>query len=133
MQLQAVNYLAVVAAAAAAVVIGFVWYSPPVFGKRWTALLGRQMQTSSPATGYILVIVLSLITAFVLAQIVAVTGAKTLADGGVAGILVWLGFVATVTASQAVFEGKPLALWTLNNGFQLVSYIVMGAILAAWR
>ena len=34
-----VNYLAVVVAAVVALVIGFIWYSPPVFGNRWMAYL----------------------------------------------------------------------------------------------
>ncbi|TME70083.1 MAG: DUF1761 family protein, partial [Chloroflexi bacterium] len=34
-----VNYLAVVVAAVVALVIGFIWYSPRVFGNRWMAYL----------------------------------------------------------------------------------------------
>jgi hypothetical protein len=44
-----VNYLAVVVAEVVALVIGFVWYSPRVFGNRWMAYLGTtQAQLGIP-------------------------------------------------------------------------------------
>ena len=42
-----VNYLAVVVAAVVALVIGFIWYSPPVFGNRWMAYLGTTRPSSA--------------------------------------------------------------------------------------
>ena len=44
-----VNYIAVVVAAVVALVIGFIWYSRPVFGNRWMAYLGTtQAQLGNP-------------------------------------------------------------------------------------
>lgn len=45
----------------------------------------------------------------------------------------WLGFVAPVTLGGVLWEGKPWKLWGLNNGYQLLSLLVMGVILALWR
>jgi hypothetical protein len=45
---------------------------------------------------------------------------------------VWLGFVATVQFTDALFQKKSLKLFAINTGFQLVCFIAMGAILATW-
>ena len=48
-------------------------------------------------------------------------------------IMCWVGFVATSSFANALFSQKPLALWAIDSGFNLVSYIAAGAILGAWR
>ena len=47
------NWIAIVVATAAAMVIGFLWYGP-VFGKAWMALSGRGMGGSSAGPLYAL-------------------------------------------------------------------------------
>ena len=42
------NWIAIIVATAAAMVIGFLWYGP-VFGKAWMALSGRGMGEGSAA------------------------------------------------------------------------------------
>ena len=49
------------------------------------------------------------------------------------GIAIWLGFVTTVQLTGALFSKQPAKLYAINTGYQLVCYIVMGAILGAWR
>lgn len=41
-------------------------------------------------------------------------------------------FIAPVTLGVVLWEGKPWKLWVLNNGYQLLSLLVMGVILAIW-
>ena len=44
-----VNYLAVIVAAVVALVIGFAYYAPQTFGKRWMAYLGTtQAELGNP-------------------------------------------------------------------------------------
>src|SRR5438094_6313851 len=112
-----VNYLAVVVAAVVALVIGFIWYSPAVFGKRWMAYLGTtQAQLGNPGpTGMAVGIVASLVNAWVLAVLSLNLGGKSITDGIMLGALAWLAFMATITAAQISFEKKPWGLWILNN------------------
>ena len=130
-----VNYLAVIAATVFALVFGFVYYAPQVFGKRWMAYLGTtQAQLGQPgpmgiATG----IVASFVNAWVLATLSLNLGGKTLADGAMLGALAWLGFMATLTAAQISFEKKPWGLWLLNNGHNVIAQVVMAAIVTVWR
>jgi len=130
-----VNYLAVVVAAIVALVIGFVWYSPRVFGNRWMAYLGTtQAQLGNPGpTGMAVGVVASLINAWVIALLALNLGGKTLTDGVLLGILVWLGFMATITAAQISFEKKPWGLWILNNAHNVIVQVIMSAIVTVWR
>ncbi len=130
-----VNYLAVVVSALVALVIGFVWYAPPVFGDRWMSYLGTtQAQLGNPgpmgmATG----VVASLANAWVLAVLSLNLKGSTLTDGVLLGILCWLGFMATITAAQISFEKRPWGLWLLNNAHNVLVQILMGAIVTVWR
>jgi hypothetical protein len=131
----AVNWLAVVVAAIAALVIGTVWYLPALFGNRWAALIGRDIAARPSPALYVIAIIGSLITAYVLALVLEVVmqarGPVSLVDGIFIGIVAWAGFQATSQAVGGAFEGRPWTLWAINAGNGLVSLAVMGGILAA--
>jgi len=130
-----VNWLAIVVAAIVQFVIGWLWYGP-VFGKTWMSLMGINPQSvSREGMGKTVVgsLIGSLVTAYVLARLVGMMGAGTAAGGIAAGFWAWLGFVATVTLASVLYEKRSWNLYLLNNGYQLASLAVMGAILAAWR
>ena len=130
-----VNYLAVVVAAVVALVIGFIWYSPRVFGTRWMAYLGTtQAQLGNPGpTGMLVGVVASLLNAWVLALLALNLGGKSVTDGVLLGVLAWLGFMATITAAQISFEKKSWGLWVLNNAHNLLVQVIMAAIVTVWR
>ena len=57
-------------------------------------------------------------------------GFVTAVDGLKIGLVVWLGFVTTVSSPNALFESHQRnKLYMINTGYQLVCYVVMGAIL----
>ena len=130
-----VNYLAVVVAAVIAIVIGFAWYSPRVFGTRWLGYLGTtQAQLGNPgATGMAVGVIASLVNAWVLALLSLNLGGKTITDGIMLGVLAWLGFMATITAAEISFEKRPWGLWLVNNAHNVIVQIVMAAIMTIWR
>ena len=130
-----VNYLAIVVAAVVALVIGFIWYSPRVFGSRWMAYLGTtQAQLGNPGpSGMAVGVVASLLNAWVIAVLSLNLGGKSLTDGILLGALAWLGFMATITAAQISFEKKSWGLWVLNNAHNLLVQVLMGAIVTIWR
>ncbi|HTK43837.1 MAG TPA: DUF1761 domain-containing protein [Patescibacteria group bacterium] len=131
----AVNWLAVIIAAVANVVIGTVWYLPQVFGKQWAALTGREVNTSPNPMLYVIAILGSLITAYVLALVFEVVmsarGPVSFIDGIVIGLIASIGFQVTSLAVGGAFEGRSWTLFAINAGNSLVSFAVMGAILAA--
>lgn len=128
-----VNYLAVVVAAIVAMVVGFVWYAPPVFGKRWMAYLGMASSGNPGPAVIVIGAIAALVNAWVLALLSVNLKGSTLGDGILLGVLVWLGFMATITAAQVNFERKPWGLWLLNNGHNLIVQALMGAIVTVWR
>ena len=120
-----VNWIGVVIAAVLNMVLGYIYYLPRVGGRLWETAAGRVLTTPSTNT-YIAFVVTSLVMAYVLALLV---GGSGLLAGGVWGILIWLGFVATVSAAGTVFEGRTWAYWGIVNAYWLISLLVQGALL----
>lgn len=141
MNLHHLNYLAVFVAAIATMVIGFLWYSPLLFAKAWTREMGYDMNDKakmeemrkSAGPAYAGSFVASLISAFTLALVLHGLRAEDLHFGLMAGFHIWLGFVATVQFTGALFAKQSMKLFGINTGYQLVCYLAMSAILTAWQ
>ena len=133
----AVNWLAVLVAGIVHFAIGMIWYSPIMFGKLWMELAGvKEMKAS--AKDMILSLLSSLVVAYVLAQlvcsnIVCYAGAGSLINGALLGIMIEIGFIATLLLGEMIFEKKPFKLFILRNGYNLLALAVIGALLAVWR
>ena len=141
MELLGIRLVPVFVAALATMVVGFIWYSPMLFAKPWTILMGydpndkAKMDEMRKGAGktYGLAFLASLASAFVLAKIIDVTTVNSALYGMKVGFAVWLGFVTTVQLTGALFGRQPSKLYLINTGYQLVCYLVMGAILAVWQ
>lgn len=141
MRLMDVNLLAVLVAALATMVLGFLWYSPMLFAKPWMLAMGydpndkARIEAMQKGAGksYGITFIASLVTAFVLAKIIDVTTVNTVLYGMKIGFAVWLGFVTTVQLTGKLFGNQPMKLYLINTGYQLVCYLAMGAILAVWQ
>jgi len=129
------NYLAVLVAALSTFVLGGLWYSPMLFGKAWMQLnnfTDADLQTFSKARMFGCSFVFSLVMALNLAMFLA--GSTTdVIWGMTAGALAGLGWVAMAIAIIGVFENKSWTYILINGGYMFVAFIVMGAILGAWR
>jgi surface polysaccharide O-acyltransferase-like enzyme len=140
MEFMGVNLLSVLAAAIATMILGFLWYSPLLFAKPWTVAMGydpndkAKMDEMRKGAGklYGITFVASLLSAFVLAKIIDVTTVNSALYGMKIGFAVWLGFVTTVQLTSTLFKKRPIKLYWIDTGYQLVCYLVMGAILAKW-
>jgi hypothetical protein len=62
----------------------------------------------------------------------SLSGGATLVSGATAGFLLWLGFVAPSSLTNKLFAGQPTA-WLYEAGNHLVTFVIMGTILDAWR
>src|SRR4051812_43949474 len=119
-----INYLAVLIAAIAPVIIGFLWFGP-LFGKKWMALMGwENMPPEKMAEGRkkmprnaAIQFVGALFMAFILAHALIFAESYLHVSGIGAGLMVgfmnWLGFVAPVTIGMVLWEGKQWSLWML--------------------
>jgi len=132
------NYLAVVVSAIVMMALGFLWYSPILFGKKWSELKGytdKSLKDAQKKMGgkYFLSFLGSLVSAYVLGWITMATNATSLTAGMGTGLLMWLGFVTTTQLSNWIFSSSKKELYFIDTGYQLVSFVAMGAILGAWR
>lgn len=133
MEFGEVNVLAVVASAVAAMVVGFVWFSPPLFEKTWLAEIGRsreQVQADSPVK-YLVGFVGALLEAYILAGLIDIMGGANVSRGVLVAVVIWVSFVATTSAANFAFAGRPFRLWLIENGNHLITLLVMGVILGA--
>jgi len=141
MHMHSLNWLAILVAAASTMILGFLWYSPLLFAKAWTREMGydpndkakmdEMRKSAGPA--YAGSFAASLLSAFTLALILHGMRAESLQFGIMASFHIWLGFVATVQFTGALFAKQSMTLFAINTGYQLVSYLVMGAILVLWK
>jgi len=128
------NYLAVLGAGAAKFFFGGIWFSKALFADPWRKMLGfkEQQMKKGMAEAMLLEFIGSVLMAFVLAHAIRYAQAQGVWQGMMVGFFNWLGFVATVTIGSVIFEKKPLGLFGIVNGFQLLSMLLMGAILVTW-
>ncbi|MBI4044454.1 MAG: DUF1761 domain-containing protein [Candidatus Diapherotrites archaeon] len=134
-----VNLVAVFVAAIASMVVGFIWYSPMLFGKPWMELMGygsknMEQMKKGVMKMYALSFIGSLVMAYVLFHSYVFANAFFGIDKFTAGLMTgfwsWLGFVAPVQYTEVMFGGKSNKLFLINTGYQLVSLLIMGAIIA---
>jgi hypothetical protein len=132
-----VNYFAVMACGFVFMIIGALWYSPLLFGKQWMKAMGKSQEEIQEMQkdvwkSYLFSFLGALVMAFVLAHIIGYAKADTALKGAQTGLWMWIGFVITSSLGGILFEGRPKGLYFIYNGYQLVSLVVMGMILAVW-
>ena len=135
------NWVAIAVSTVAAFAIGLVWFAPPVLGTLWArqvtqyAGIPETEVTSGAARGKALLawLVATVINVVVLALAVEATGADSLVDGAVFGVVLSLGFGATLNSWPSIFARLPRTWWLLNCGAALLMNAAAGAILGAWQ
>ena len=129
-----INVIGVLIAAIASFVVGMIWYSPALFGKQWMKLMGMKesdMKNAKKEMGGMMVmtLILSAVTAFVLAHVLKYTGAATYMDAVFVAFIMWLGFYATSLYLGVMYEKKSMEWWFINAGHYLAGLIVMAIVL----
>jgi hypothetical protein len=125
-----VNWLAILIAALANMVIGFLWYGTWAFGKSWVTLSGRNMgegQSAGPL--YALTAIGAIVSAIAMAWFVDRTGADNGAAGAIVGLYAGLGFVATSMFGEVLFAGRHPRLFAITAGYSVLALVVQGAII----
>lgn len=136
-----VNYMAVLMAAVANMVLGFLWFGP-VFGKLWMKHSGMtsEMMEAAKKQGmgksYALMALGSLLMAYVLSHALifasSYLGTSGVSAGLQTGFWNWLGFVAPVTIGVVLWDRKSWGHWAVTYLYYLVGLMMMGVILAMW-
>jgi len=130
--LNSVNWIAVLAAAVVNMVVGFLWYSKALFGKKWIQAAGiSDSEMKGAGKAYIWSFVGAILMALVLSVFVGY-GASDTWTGIQIGFWVWLGFIMPVGLSSVLFEKTKTTLFWINMGYYLAVLAINGAILANW-
>ena len=157
------NPLAIVVAAVSALVVGFFWYNPKVFGTAWMQAAG--MTDEQIKGGNMLKIFgLALVFAFLLATampgivihqmgVFSLVGGdpsvalpsyealmadygdafRTFKHGAFHGVLTGVFVALPILGTNALFERKSAKYIVINSGYWIVTLGVMGAIICGWR
>lgn len=131
-----INMWAVLLAALSTMVVGSVWYSKGVFGKRWMKLVGKTDRDMNKADmkPMVIALLLALVTAYVLAHVTYLTYSfyvdmSFFSAAMSAAFMAWLGFVAARIIIHHLFEERPMHLTALTLGHELVTVVAMAAII----
>lgn len=140
LELSGINFWAVLVAFVINVGLGAFWYSPGGFGKKWSKLSGVNMMKipkdeANRAIVYVAIasLVQTVVLAIVLNSLDVASGTHPLTNGLVAGVVLWLGFIAATTVGTTLYMRKSWKLWWLNSSFFLVVMAINSVILATWR
>ena len=119
-----IDFLAVLIAAAANLVIGFVWYSRFLFGPA-----GKQEKPKKSA--WLWNVLVAFATAYVLAFFETFLGVTTVTDGMFVAFVAWAGFVATTQISAVIWGKMTFRRFIIHTGCQLLTFLSMGGIIGA--
>lgn len=116
-----VNWLAVIVGAVAAFLVGWLWYSPMLFGKGWAA--GNDVELGSAQSMPVGAMVSQAIGLFLISWFVGVTA---VGSNLMTFILAVIAF-GVFAASGAMFIKKPVNVILVDFGYLIVAAVVMFA------
>ena len=136
--LGSLNYLAIIVGIIINQALGAAWYS--ALGKPWMAGVGLTMEDLEAMKGtarqwypYVVSAVSALVFTLGLALVIQGMGAEDVVDGLILGLLAAIGFIATSYATTYSFEGRSLKIFLINIGYPVISYAIIGVLLAVWQ
>lgn len=134
-----VNWLAILLATASSMVVGSVWYAHSVFGNTWAKLVkldDKKMQSGS-AKAIMITIVVSFLTAYVLAHVSYISNAffqhSFFKDAITTAFWLWAGLTAARMITHDAFEQRPGKLTFLNIAHEFVTIMIMGMIIGSLK
>lgn len=131
-----VNILAIFICGVMHNALGFFWYGP-LLGKQWVALHGWTQeqiaqQRPSPVV-YLIPFGGAMVTAYILTLFISTMGMETLLGGVGVGLLAGIGFLAPFMGANYLFGQRSMPLFLIDAIYPMISLIIIGAIVGAWR
>jgi Protein of unknown function (DUF1761) len=128
-----INLFAVLGAAVAAMVVGWLWFGL-AFRTSWTRLAGlKDRPAAKEAIIYPIAFVVNLLGAFVLAYIsttASIANQTGLLEAALySAVFVWLAFSAGRALITTVFENRSAKLFLINTGHDLAVILVMALVI----
>ncbi len=157
------NFLAILVAAVSALVVGFIWYNPKVFGTAWmkaASITEEQIRGGNMAKIFGLALLFAFMLAFIMPTIVihqmgaiSLTGGdpakalpsyatfmadygdayRTFKHGALHGFIAGIFIALPILGTNALFERKSAKYILVNSGYWIVTLTIMGAIICGWK
>jgi hypothetical protein len=158
-----INFLALLAAAASTLVIGFIWYNPKVFGTIWMKESGTTEDKMKEAN-MALIFGMAVFYAFLMAMVLQFltihqwgaigmiggdaanakpsftafmndygTAFRTFKHGMLHGFISGLFLALPIVGTNALFERRSWKYTLISGGYWIVCFMVMGGIICAWK
>jgi len=158
-----INFLAILTASISALVVGFVWYNPKVFGNAWIKAAGmsdEQAKGGNMAKIFGLALLFAIMLAFALQGITihqmgafSMVGGdienalpsyqafmddygdafRTFKHGALHGALAGIFIALPILGTNALFERKGAKYIFINSGYWIVTLAIMGGIICGWK
>ena len=161
--MELLNPIAMLVAAVSALVVGFIWYNPKVFGSAWmkaAEMSEEKMKGANMAKIFGLALLFAIMLSFAMPGIVIhqfgamslmggdATAAlpsyeafisdyadafRTFKHGALHGFMSGLFIALPILGTNALFEHKGAKYIFINSGYWIVTLTIMGGIICAWR
>lgn len=130
-----INWLGVLGAVVASMVVGFIWYARPVMGEAWMRMvkLDEKKAREAMPKAMIVAVLTSFVTAYVLAHVTYLSyiffNETYLTSALTTAFWAWLGFTAARFLVHDAFEQRHAKLTYMNIGNELVTFLAMGLVI----
>lgn len=130
-----INWLAVICAALAYWILGFIWYAA-LFGKTWAGALeqhGVKLERRGMAQKMIGTFIANFVAALIMWRLIIRIPVVDLPHGLRLGLGLGVGFSATALTIIYLWESKPFKVWLIDASYNILGCILLGAILSVWH
>jgi len=132
-----INWIAVLVGAIGYFALGALWYSF-LFQKQWIKYTGVSMSNDPNAKKGIGAImfgsfIMMLVCSIAIAILVSRIGLSGWMSGLKVGLLTGICFAFTSMAINMLYEMKPVGLYFINGGYQLLGNIIAAVVICLWR
>lgn len=134
--LENVNYVSVLVATLATLVVGYVWYHPKVFAKDWMKLIGLKEKDLGSKEGMAPLLATSaifyLLATVTIGALLQLTQMQSAGEGALMGAIVGFVFYFGPLAVAFGYERRRFELALIDGGYTIVALTIAGFILGVW-
>lgn len=130
-----INYIAVLILVLLNMILGFIWYSPYIFGNEWMKLLGKDMSFFKNAgiMPFIVAFISSVFTIYTIAWVFKQLQIQSFIKGIFYAIVFWFGFLFCELLTIDQMELRHYGLTWINAGKSFVTFVMSGFLLGFWN
>src|SRR2546427_586581 len=119
-----INWLAVVVAVIAQMLVGFVWFSPALFFRKWLDANNLQAPRKPQAWIFVLMVALTFISTTALAAIINRIGSTTAFGGLLVAGFIWAATLMPFIAGTTLSTGRKYSLIALEYGHTIIGLLI---------